>query len=143
MISTSPSILKEAWEHYHAAEHLLKVTYPLLKDPKLLLGIITTIYNTLSTALNYFLESHYDDQLIQKFHLLQQKKIHLPKESENLIHSINNLKMQHQQSPIEFSRKNKMVICTREYHLQTISQENIKELLQKTKETLNYLESRI
>lgn len=139
----SSEILKEAWNHYHTADHLLNVTYPLIKDPKLLLGIITTLNNTLSCALNYFIESNYEASLLHKLHLIQQQKITLSKDSLNLIHSINDLLQHHQKSPVEFPRNNKMIICTKEYQLHTISKEDIKEMLQKTKETLNYLESQI
>ncbi len=139
----SQLILKEAWEHYHAADHLLNVTYPLIKDPKLLLGIITTINNTLSCALNYFIQSNYEAPLLLKLHLLQNQKISLPKDSLSLIHTINDLLQHHEKSPVEFSRNNKMIICTKEYYLHTLSKEDIKELLKKTKETLNYLETLI
>ncbi|HLD00473.1 MAG TPA: hypothetical protein VJC39_01900 [Candidatus Nanoarchaeia archaeon] len=43
-------LVNQAWQEFEVADHLLKVTYPLFKDPKLFRGIIINLAKSLDMA---------------------------------------------------------------------------------------------
>src|SRR3989338_3757405 len=106
---------QKAQEQYHIADHLLQVTYPLMKDPKLLMGICTNIFNSLEQCSTAILSYEYQEGMIkvlpsnlnQKVSMLRtfspsKNKIPLPLLTLTL--DLAALKELHNKSPVEFSR---------------------------------------
>ena len=57
----------------------------------------------------------------------------IPKEYLTLISEIKEIILKHKESPIEFRRKDKFVICSDNYDIKTISIKDIKDFLIKSK----------
>ena len=105
--------LIEAWEHYKQAKHLLFVTYPMTNDPKLLLGVVESIHNSMKSALE-----------VQRSNLKKQTPAAL-----EVFQDVQEIVNSHKSSPIEFKRKDKFIICTKDYLLKEISFAKMKSYL--------------
>lgn len=126
------------------ADHMLSVTYPLVKDTKLLLAIIENIFLAYANAMSAVL---YQDRVLKKippfknnfeskFHMFRQRCVDRYKIDRNYVIEMQNLKeiiVEHKKSPVEFVRKDRFVICSDNYKLKTINLEEIKSYLKKAK----------
>ncbi|PIN73466.1 hypothetical protein COV20_04550 [Candidatus Woesearchaeota archaeon CG10_big_fil_rev_8_21_14_0_10_45_16] len=149
MNSTDAAAL--ARERYHAASHLLTVTYPLINDPKLLIGIINNITTALEAALDAILLHGRERQTIPLYNTTLLGKVACFRENlmpwqeisskyVNLLLDLKKVEELHQKSPVEFSRRGNFIICGKEYDLTTISPKDIKEYLKLTGEFLQAME---
>ena len=136
--------MERAKRNIHIADHMLSVTYPLVKDTKLLLAIVENIFlaytNAMSSLLYYKralkLIPPFQDNFDSKFNIFRQRCVDKYKIDRNYIVEIQNLKdiiMGHKKSPVEFVRKDRFVICSDNYKLKTINLEEIKRYLNKAK----------
>lgn len=126
------------------ADHMMNITYKLVNDPKMLLSIMqrlmSALTNTMGCVLHYerlykripmFNESFENMYLIFKARTTRRYNINI--EYLTLIEEVRQILNQHKKSPIEFSRKDKFVICSDDYRMKTISIENIKSFINKAK----------
>ena len=143
-----PALLEKARQQYEAAFHLLHVTFPLVKDSKLLLGVVNNIFSSLeysmSAILNYerqlHLVPHYFDNFQSKLNLFRYKSVrrnNIPMETVNLMMELKALLELHKKSPMEFQRGGRLVICSQDYHLRTLSIKDLHVHLARAKELLN------
>lgn len=95
----------QAYEEYKKAKHLLTVTFPITKDPKLLLGVINNIHSSMQLALE-----------VQKEHQQQQN----PKTMQ-IFQEIKEINSSNKSSPVTFRRKDKFVICSPDYQMKELS----------------------
>lgn len=136
---------EKAQKFIRVADHMLTQTYPLLKDPKILLGVIDNIYLSLQSALASLL--HYDryykrvppfvENFQAMYELFKQKyrnKSGLTQEYFSIIERIQDIIIQHKRSPMEFARKDKFVICSDNYRLRTLLPEELKRYIEKSKQ---------
>ncbi|NQV91744.1 hypothetical protein HQ489_04690 [Candidatus Woesearchaeota archaeon] len=146
---------KRAEQHLNGAHHFLFNTYPLLNEPKLLLGIFSNISKSLEASMEAILlhgrANHYvpafGNDFIHKWHAFSKyasPKHHISKEFTTLIMDLNKIRDLHDKSPVEFPRGEKLIICNAEYDITTLSAKEAhlalnkaKELLEKTSEILN------
>ncbi len=133
----------DALKFLKSADHMLTQTYPLVKDPKLLLAVL----NNLSISLEHIMSAvlYYDriyrrippfyDNFESKFNIFKLKSAPMNKLTEMVafIHEINELVKKHKHSPVEFSRKDAFVICDESYKMKTITIEMLHEYVEKTK----------
>ena len=131
-------IVREANKAFNVADHTTYVTYNLVKDPKLILVILENLYLSLYKAMEAVL---YYDRLYKRifplpegfglrFNIFRNKcavRYNITKEEADLMLELKELVEQHKRSPMEFIRKDKLVICTRNYRTQTINIEKIKQ----------------
>ncbi|MBI4983175.1 hypothetical protein HZC32_00835 [Candidatus Woesearchaeota archaeon] len=137
-------LLGKAIQQYEVAFHLLTVTFPLAKDPKLLLGIT---YN-LTSALEYSIEAilayerklklvpEYKDDYASKLETFRFKSAprnKIPFSYLSMLTTLKHLQRVHKLSPLEFQRGNRLVLCTKNYEMYTLSINQIKEYLRQTK----------
>jgi hypothetical protein len=128
----------------YIADHMLYVTYPLVKDNKLLLAIMDNIFLSLTNSIAAVL--YYDrlykrippfqDTFESKFRMFRDRCIEKYKIDKSYILFIQDIKdiiVSHRKSPIEFARKDKFVICNDNYRMKTISIEEIKKYVAKAK----------
>lgn len=129
------------------AEHLLTQTYPSLQDPKILVSVLQNVLEALedgvTRALDEARRNHevppYSDTLNGK---LTAFKLHLAKKKGftpidfMLISEIQEILSQHKISPVEFRKKNILVIADEEYHLRTLSEDKTKTYLRRAKALL-------
>lgn len=136
--------LVQAFDHYQTAEHLFHKTLPLTKDPKLLLGIVKSISN----SLEYALETIFDKEkiaapegLLKKINVLRpfSKKYPISTDNITFMLRVHEILYQQKQSPVEFKRGNRHIICSEEYDLEILSAKDIENFLEQTKKILHNL----
>lgn len=118
------------------ADHLLIATYPLVKDPKLLLGVLTNIEEAYTIIILIAL-SKKAQPLKTKQARLEQFNYHFKKEitTEELqsIKEIHALVEEHKKSSVEFARKQQLVMCNNHYEFKALTFETLKKHLQYAK----------
>lgn len=142
----------EAKKKISLADHMLYVTFPLVRDSKLLLAVMENVFLSLTHTVAFLLyyERMYKrippffDTFESKFRLFSEKCIPeygLDEEWLKLLREVKEILMAHKRSPIEFSKGNQFVICSDEYQLKVLKVEDIKTFVAKTKEFFNTIES--
>ena len=144
-MSVYDKYLREASRTFKIADHMVSVTYPLVKDTKLLLAVLENLNLTLknSIAALVYYDRHYkrlppfQDSFESQFNVFRAKSVErykIDKSYITLIQNIESLIKDHKASPMEFIRKDKFVIFSDNYNIKTFSLENIREYVSKIKE---------
>ena len=126
------------------ADHLLTMTYPLVEDPKLLLSVVENIFLGLTNAmaaLLYYERKYkrippFQDNFHSKYNMFKMRIIDRYDINKNYLDFINEIKeivLKNKKSPFTFTRKEKFVICSKDYKLETLKIKDIKNHLQKAK----------
>jgi hypothetical protein len=134
----------KAMQKIKVADHMLFMTYPLVKDPKLLLAIIENISASLDYGMSALLKHDrlfkrippYHDTFPSRFEIFRSKMIPRHDLSPNyvkLIKDVRTIISEHKKSPVEFARKDKFVICSHGYNLKTIDINLVKKYIFETK----------
>lgn len=134
----------KALQKVKVADHMLFMTYPLVKDPRLLLSIIENIFASLDYGISALLQHErlfkrippFHDTFLSRFEIFKDKmvpKYNLSRGHVNLIQNIKGIISEHKKSPIEFARKDKFVICSPSYSLKTIDINLVKKYIFETK----------
>jgi hypothetical protein len=151
-MATSLEHLHKARFRYDAAFHLLKVTYPMVKDPRLLIGILDNIFGSLEGAMDAILVYEQKVKLIQpykddfknRFYVFRDKSVRhqdMPREGVDLILRMKNILDLHKKSPMEFKRGGKMVICSSNYDVEMITLQDAREYLEITRRFIEATEA--
>jgi len=131
--------LDEAQKHLKTADHMIYVTFPIIREKRLLIKILEEIYNSTLKIVNAVLQYEYmmkriklynDDKL--NFEVFRQKcaqRYNIQPEQIENIRSILKLVEQHKQSPLEFARRDKFIIMSDTMHFETINIEKLKSFL--------------
>ena len=131
--------LNTAEEKLRTVDHMAYVTFPLIKDKRLLLKILSEVNLVILNCINAVLQYEY---LYKRIPLTKDAQINLKifKEkcapryeiTEHEIMVINNvleLAEKHKKSPFEFVKNGKVVILSENLRAETITIERIKEFL--------------
>ncbi len=129
---------------YLLADHIITQTYPLLKDPKLLISSIENIFlaytNSIGSLLYYEVLfkriPRFQEDFDSKFEIFKGycvRKHNIKQEDINTIKEIKDIIVQHRKSPMEFSREDRFVICSDDYAMKTIRIEDIKKMMTNAK----------
>lgn len=126
------------------ADHMITITYPLIKDTRLLLPIIENVFLSLTNTMNSVLQ--YDllfkrippypediDSRINIFRGRSVRRYNLDENYATLIQEVKNLVKEHKKSTIEFTREGKIVICDNKFNMKTVTPEQIKQYITKAK----------
>ena len=138
--------LEESGKRIATADHLLYVTFPLVKEKKLLLKILEEINSGLLNCLNSILQYEY---LFKKIKLYSDPKQNLevfkqkcaprflitPAEVRSIIELFEIMKV-HKKSPFEFVKDDKIVILSENMNQKIINLEKTKEFLASAKSVL-------
>ncbi|MBU0665747.1 MAG: hypothetical protein ABIC91_04990 [Nanoarchaeota archaeon] len=135
---------EKAKKNIMIADHMLIMTYPLIKDPKLLLAVIENISSALNNAMTSVLLYErlfkrvpvFQDTFDSKFNVFRQRivdRYQINKEYLKLIQEVREIISQHKKSPVEFARKDKFVICSENYRIKTLGVPEMKTYIAKTK----------
>ncbi|MEE9525293.1 MAG: hypothetical protein V3V78_01660 [Candidatus Woesearchaeota archaeon] len=135
---------QKAKRNIKIADHMLLVTFPLIKDTKLLLAVIENIFLGYTNAVAAIL--HYErlfkrippfqDTFESKMNMFKEKivlKHSIDKSYVAEVHDIRDVIIQHRKSPVEFKRGDKFVICSENYRIKTVSANDIRKYLDKAK----------
>lgn len=126
-----------------AADHILTQTYPLVRDPKLLLAVLDNVFLSAEHTMSAML---YYDRMFKKippFHESFESKFNVFKmrcaphnnlnRHASLVMELRELMNRHKQSPVEFSRKDAFIICDDDYRIRTITLSDLKSQIARTK----------
>src|SRR3989338_7147143 len=127
--------LKKALQQYEIAKHLMTITYPLMKDSKLLLAINANLKNAVDHALMALHKPATTDKNVPAI----LEKYNLPPEFSELIAELNEIKNLQQKSPVEFSRKDSYILASREFKLKAVSPQETKKNVLLTKQFLDWV----
>jgi len=142
-------LLKEkSLKNYQMADHMLNVTYPLIKDTKLLMGVADNLFLAMFQSMSsilylerlYKLVPHFQDNFESKFNLFRYrcvKRHNVPQDQIDLIQELKEIVHLHKTSPVEFRRKDRFVICTKSYQMKAITANQLKKYLNKAKSFLD------
>jgi len=132
-------LARKAFSNFKTADHLTYMTLPLINDNKLILTILENINLSLQNGMNSVLEferlykriSPLPENFPLRYSMFQQvgRRYEINPEELNLISSIKIILENHKNSPVEFSRPGKFVICNEDFRIKTISIEEIKQYL--------------
>lgn len=125
------------------ADHMAYVTYPLLKEKRILFEILNNVYSSILNIINAILQYDY---LYKRIQLYREAETNMQtfKEKCAFRYSINNEEIEkiseimkimeaHKNSPLEFMRKDKLVIMNDNMHTDTLTLERIREYVFLTK----------
>ena len=137
-------VREKANKHIHIADHMLSVTYPLVKDNKLLLAVIENIflaYTNIIGSLLYYERVFkrippFQENFESKFIMFKETCVLKYKIDRSYVSDIQDLKniiLAHRKSPVEFSRRDRFIICSNNYKLETISVSELKKHIDKAK----------
>jgi hypothetical protein len=138
------------------ADHILTQTYPLLKDPHLLLSSLETLFlayaNSIGALLHYERQFNripeFKEDFDSKLRALRDncaKRYLIKQEDINMIKEIRDIIVQHKKSPVEFVREDRFIICSDDYSMKTINVDKLKTMLATGKvfiDKVNYITSK-
>ena len=145
--------LQEAEKTIQTTDHLIYVTFPLIKDKRILLKAITGAKSSIAHCINAILQYEYLYKRIklykdartnlQTFREKCARRYNITSNEISLINELFEVVKNHEQSPFEFLKNEKVVILSENMQQRTITLEKIKEFLNLTKEILRKTKSRI
>jgi hypothetical protein len=138
--------LQEADKKIRAVDHMLYVTYPLVKDKRLLLKILLEAKNSIADCINSILQYEYlyDRITLQKdaktnFRIFIDqcsKRYSITSQEIKKILDLFEIIEKHKESPFEFIKENRIVILSENMHQKIITIEETKEFLNLAKKVL-------
>lgn len=139
---------EKARKNVQVADHMLTMSYPMLKDSKILLSVATNLLQATENALTAVLEYERLFKRIPPYHETLQGKIDVfrDKVMRNYGFDQKGLKLAtdlkeilgaHKESPVEFSRKDKFVIANDNYEMRTLSTNDLKKYIDETKQFID------
>ena len=143
-------LIENAKRHIRIADHIAYVTFPLVKEKRLLLKVLDDTYLVMINIINAILQYDYVYKRIslyksplENFGTFKQRcarRFGITDEETNSIIEVFKIVNQHKNSPFEFMRKDKVVIMADNLHTETISIDKIKQYLAYTKSMLSKAE---
>lgn len=134
----------KAFEKIKVADHMLFMTYPLVKDPKLLLSVAENVYAALDFAIAALLHHEltfkrippFQDSFNNRFHIFREKVAPSYNLSENyakLITNVKSLLSEHKASPVVFSKKDKFVMLSKDFKVKSLDANIVKKYILEAK----------
>ena len=138
------SLAFEANKSLRLADHLLHVTYPLTKDIKLLVSILSSINKSMKFSIDAFIR--YDQiykrvrsdpdtykEKLRLFSKISSIRYGFLQSDFDFLEEIDDIIKKHKESPMEFPRKDKFVICYNDYKTKELTLEYVKNGFVKAK----------
>jgi hypothetical protein len=136
--------LAQAQKDIQIADHMLQVTYKLVKEPKMLLAVMERIRSSLNNSVAAILyhERYWkrippfpenSQAMLDVFKARCARRYHFSPTYLSLIIDVNEVLREHRESPIEFRRNDTFVICSPNYRMKIVAVEDIKKYIEKAK----------
>lgn len=133
------------------ADHMMTMTYPLVKDNRLLIAVMENLFLALTNSMTSVLYYErlfkrippFHENFDSKFNMFRAKvapRYKINQEYITMLGEIKDIIIQHKKSPVEFSRKDMFVIASNSYKLKTISVEHMKKYIAMSKQFLDEME---
>ena len=146
-------MLDEAKKKIRVADHMLTMTYPLVKDPKLLIAVLENTHASMDASIQAALQHERNKKNIHaypnseqgRFNTYQQqiaRNYQTPKELLRTIQDVKETIQEHKQSPIEFRRKESFVICDESYKIRTLNEETLKKHIKAAKTLISHIQEK-
>jgi hypothetical protein len=145
--------LYEAKQRIQKIDHILYITYPLIKDKKLLLKIIVEIKIAITKLITCILQYEYlykrirlqknPRQNLEIFKLKCAPRYEIQIHETKLIQKIIDIVEIHKNSPFEFRKQEKIIILTKDSSPIVIVLKDIKDFLELAKKILKKTTERI
>ena len=137
-------IRDKAIKNIKIADHMLTQTYPLVKDPRLLLTVLENVFLSLTNAIGallYFERLYkrvpsFNDTFESKYNTFKMKLVgryNIDKENVKFIADVKSIIVSHKKSPVEFSRKGVFVMCSEDYRMRALTPEEMKKYVARAK----------
>jgi len=131
--------LREGLREIRIADHMLYITQPIINDKRLLLSSIDKIYDALKKLINALLQFEYLSKRIQihndprinfeTFMLKTAPRYGISSQETEKIREFLRLAESHKKSPLEFTRKEKVVIFSDDLSTKQINLDKLKDYL--------------
>ncbi len=131
--------LKESARHLQIADHMTYITFPLVNEKKLIIKIFEEIFksikNSIKSAIHFEFEnkniilSNKEEENITNFIENLAKDYEINEKEINKIKEIMEIEKKHEESSMEFVKKEKLVMMSDNLDIKTLTIENIKEYL--------------
>lgn len=146
--------LEEAKKKIYVADHMLSNAFTLLKDPKILLAILDNVHQCFTKSLSAFLAyerlfkripsyATNPESEMNFFKIKVLKKYEFDEKLVETFDRVRDLLVAHGEAPVEFTRKDSVVIASNKYDLKTISPELTKQFIMDGKSFLSFIENKI
>lgn len=131
-----------------AADHMLGVSYPLLNDPKILLSVASNLLQAIDYGMASVLEheklfkriNNVPESPMAKYVILKQRTpLGFEDRNYEIITDLTEISGRHKASPVEFPRDGKFVIASDNYELRTLTPNDLKDYLAKTRKIVEQL----
>jgi len=140
----------KARHNIRVADHMLTMTYPLVKDPKLLLAVLQNIFLSLTNAMAAVLYYErvfkrippFHDTFESKFSMFKAKIVPRYKLDLKMVRYIAEIKEivhEHKESSTEFARKGRFVIANENYRMRALDEKALKRYLASAKKVVHEL----
>jgi len=136
----------EAQRLYRSAEHLISVTFPVVKDTKLLLRGLESLHKSLILAIGNILKFEHiygrvslgkdKDRNLRVFFLYCAMRYGLSEDDREIIKEILFMGKKHRESGMEFSRDGKLIILDDDMKEYELKQDRMKVFLEVVKRLL-------
>ena len=137
------NLVLEANKHLRLADHMTYVTYPMLKDTKILISILDNLKKALNKALDAYLYyerlykriSFFPEDFNTKIDIFQRSAAirYDLRQYPELIKEINFIIKKHKEAPVEFAKGDKLIICNGDYQMKVLQITDVKNYLLKAK----------
>ncbi|MFH1331881.1 MAG: hypothetical protein ABIH63_01205 [archaeon] len=138
------ALLEKANSALRIADHLAYVTYPLLKDTKLVVAILENINNAITLSVEATVE--YDrmykrimttpanfQSTFELFKTSSAPRYNIEREHIALISEVKTIMETRKRGTMEFIRGDRLVVCGTDFRTKTVDYEKIKDYVNKTK----------
>lgn len=146
------SKIEEARKFLKISDHMIYITFPAMKENRLLIKILEQISRAQRALIAFILENEYDHKRIRlymdpkaNFGTFLECAPRYGFKSEHLeaIKQTAAIMEMHSNSSMEFVRQDKFVIMSEGMHLESLTYEKVKNQLIRSQEMLKSVESRL
>ena len=128
----------KANEKIKVADHMLFMTYPLLKDPKLLLSVVENVHCALDYAVASLLHHEklfkripaFQETWQSRFDMFKNTVVPQQKINQSYVKLISDVKIlltAHKKSPVSFAKNDKFVILSPKYDIKQLDVNMVKK----------------
>jgi len=144
--------LEQASKSLQIADHMTYITFPLVKEKRLLLKILTELSSAIMNTINAILQYEYYWKRIQIYNDAKDNfetfkrltpKYNIKQEQIKIIIEILTLSEKHKKSPFEFVKNDKIIIMSDGMSPSYLTLEKIKSFLLETKDMIRKANLRI
>lgn len=146
-------LLQEINQLLKKSDYLTNTTYPVIKEPKLLCSITECLQKTTEKIIELVI---YRERLYKRINVIKRpyiqefetfkkiaKKYDISEEEIEFIKELKRIVAAKKESPMEFKRRNKYVICSNNYNMNVLDFKKVKNYVQKTKKIVQNLNKKL